>query len=363
MPTFQIGSGYEHALALMRHLDAHILTLFDRTLSYGATLFWMLTGQAPLSQGREGDPVLPRRIDRSIPGELQNICMKALEKDPAVRYASAREMAADLDRWLRGDVTLARPITAVERLNRWRRRNPLVAGLIGAPAADGVHMYNGARLNNIRWTDVGEDAATVKSSNNSTFTISGGSTRQSADKTFQMNAGGTFTIYHRGMKGPIGRLEKADHGLRFEHWGREGVNGPWRRVFFVPEAKVIAVLPVSNDRVVLHKFDDLKEYQRFIAATPAEAEALFHDILISVTSFFRNPEGFDLLKERVFPELIRDRSPHLPLRLWVLGCSTGEEAYSMAILFSEFAAGVGRALPVQIMAINRGGELVPFISE
>jgi S1-C subfamily serine protease len=67
--------------------------------------------------------------------------------------------------------------------------------------------------------------------------------------------GGAFTVYHRGMKGPLGRLEKADHGLKFEHWGREGANGPWRRVFFIPEAKVIAVLPVSNDRVVLHKFD------------------------------------------------------------------------------------------------------------
>ncbi|MCI0702019.1 MAG: trypsin-like peptidase domain-containing protein [Planctomycetia bacterium] len=67
--------------------------------------------------------------------------------------------------------------------------------------------------------------------------------------------GGTFTIYHRGMKGPIAKLDKADHGLRFEHWGREGLNGPWRRVFFIPDAKVIIVLPVSNDRVVMHKFD------------------------------------------------------------------------------------------------------------
>lgn len=66
--------------------------------------------------------------------------------------------------------------------------------VIGAPAADGVHFYNGGRANNIRWTDVGEDAATVKSSNNSTVTISGGSTRQSADKTFQVNAAGTFNV-------------------------------------------------------------------------------------------------------------------------------------------------------------------------
>ena len=66
--------------------------------------------------------------------------------------------------------------------------------------------------------------------------------------------GGTFTVYHRGMKGPIGKLDKADHGLVFDNWDRDPY-GPWRRVFFIPEAKIIVVLPVSNDRVVLHKFD------------------------------------------------------------------------------------------------------------
>lgn len=65
--------------------------------------------------------------------------------------------------------------------------------IIGAPAADGVHMYNGATLRNIRWTDVGEDAATVKSGNR-TYNITGGSTRQSADKTFQVNAASTVNI-------------------------------------------------------------------------------------------------------------------------------------------------------------------------
>ncbi len=88
--------------------------------------------------------------------------------------------------------------------------------------------------------------------------------------------GGTFTVYHRGMKGPIGKLEKADHGLVFNGWDREPA-GPWSRVFFIPEAKVIAVLPVSNDRVVLHKFDldDALEKSGldylFVASTPPRA--------------------------------------------------------------------------------------------
>jgi hypothetical protein len=65
---------------------------------------------------------------------------------------------------------------------------------------------------------------------------------------------GSFTVYHRGMKGPLGRIENADHGIVYDGWDRDPW-GPWRRMFFIPEANVIAVLPVSNDRVVLHKFD------------------------------------------------------------------------------------------------------------
>lgn len=81
---------------------------------------------------------------------------------------------------------------------------------------------------------------------------------------------------------------------------------------------------------------------------PEEADALFQDVLINVTSFFRNPEAFELLKRRVFPELARNRP--VSIRIWVLGCSTGEEAYSVAMAFSEFAEGHQQAIPVQIFA-------------
>lgn len=66
--------------------------------------------------------------------------------------------------------------------------------------------------------------------------------------------GGTFTVYLRGLKQAVAKLDKADHGLSFDGWDRESF-GPWKRAFFVPDAKVIAVLPSSNDQVVLHKFD------------------------------------------------------------------------------------------------------------
>jgi len=66
--------------------------------------------------------------------------------------------------------------------------------------------------------------------------------------------GGGFTVYLRGLKQPVAKLDKAEHGLGFDGWDRDRF-GPWKRVYFVPDAKVIAVLPGSNDQVVLHKID------------------------------------------------------------------------------------------------------------
>src|SRR5262245_4967938 len=75
-------------------------------------------------------------------------------------------------------------------------------------------------------------------------------------------------------------------------------------------------------RAVLHQMEALRDYANLLQNNPAEIEALFQDVLISVTSFFRNPEAFEVLKTKVFPALTRDRSRHDPVRIWVLGCST-----------------------------------------
>ena len=105
-------------------------------------------------------------------------------------------------------------------------------------------------------------------------------------------------------------------------------------------------------RMVLHKTDRLHDYLRLLEALPGEAEALYHDVLVNVTSFFRNPEAFEVLKTKVFPKLISERSRHEPVRIWVLGCSTGEEAYSIAIAFSELCADIAREVALQIFATD-----------
>jgi two-component system CheB/CheR fusion protein len=110
-------------------------------------------------------------------------------------------------------------------------------------------------------------------------------------------------------------------------------------------------------RMILNKLDELEEYARYLRENAAEVENLYQDILINVTSFFRNPEAFEVLKEKIFPRLIEKRTPDEPLRIWTLGCSTGEEAYSIAMAFMEIAGERSGHIPVQIFAtdINEKG--------
>ena len=105
-------------------------------------------------------------------------------------------------------------------------------------------------------------------------------------------------------------------------------------------------------RMLLQKTEGLKDYARLLSKNPAEVDALYQDILISVTSFFRNPELFESLKTKVFPRLARGRSPQDSVRVWVPGCSTGEEAYSLAIAWAEFAEAAGSRIPIQIFATD-----------
>ncbi len=105
-------------------------------------------------------------------------------------------------------------------------------------------------------------------------------------------------------------------------------------------------------RMALHQIDHLDSYVAYLAKNPDEVEALFCDVLINVTRFFRDPEAFAALEKTVIPTLFEDRPVSSPLRLWVVGCATGEEAYSLAILLAERMEALKRNYAVQLFATD-----------
>ena len=109
--------------------------------------------------------------------------------------------------------------------------------------------------------------------------------------------------------------------------------------------------------MVVSKQDTLAGYADFLRGNAKELDTLYSDVLISVTSFFRNPEMFDVLKRTVLPELLKQRGDD-PLRCWVLGCSTGQEAYSIAMSFVEVAEKAPRLRTLQIFATDLNDALL-----
>ncbi|HZI12869.1 MAG TPA: chemotaxis protein CheB [Myxococcus sp.] len=105
-------------------------------------------------------------------------------------------------------------------------------------------------------------------------------------------------------------------------------------------------------RMLLSGMNRLSDYISRIEEQPSELDALRQDLLIHVTSFFRDPETFVALQRDVIPELLRGRPPTAPLRVWVAGCSTGEEAYSIAICFLEALAAEPSPPGLQVFATD-----------
>lgn len=105
-------------------------------------------------------------------------------------------------------------------------------------------------------------------------------------------------------------------------------------------------------RMAIHQIESGEEYVRYLQQTPSEVNALFSDMLIGVTSFFRDPEAFKAIEDRVIPELFAGRSPRSVVRVWSVGCSTGEEAYSLAILLVEHQEKIEHDVKVQVFATD-----------
>ncbi len=111
-------------------------------------------------------------------------------------------------------------------------------------------------------------------------------------------------------------------------------------------------------RMAVHQIEQLEDYVRYLQLTPAEVDALFHDLLIGVTNFFRDAEIFEDIQKLVIPQLFAGRSPGSAIRVWVPGCSTGEEAYSIAMLLQERMEDLKENFKVSIFATDIDSEAI-----
>jgi len=105
-------------------------------------------------------------------------------------------------------------------------------------------------------------------------------------------------------------------------------------------------------RMVVHKIETLDDYVKYLQANPAEVKALYQDMLINVTSFFRNPTVFDSLKSLVYPSILKNRPRDTTIRVWAPGCASGEETYSLAITLLEFLGDKASEIPIQVFGTD-----------
>ncbi|MEQ8170306.1 MAG: chemotaxis protein CheB, partial [Candidatus Eremiobacterota bacterium] len=106
-------------------------------------------------------------------------------------------------------------------------------------------------------------------------------------------------------------------------------------------------------RMILCRIKYINDYIRYLRETPSELDFLYQDFLINVTGFFREPETFETLRKKIFPEILSaERDSDMPVRIWIPGCSTGEEAYSVAIYMLEYLQEINSGISVSIFATD-----------
>ena len=124
--------------------------------------------------------------------------------------------------------------------------------------------------------------------------------------------------------------------------------------------KKATILRRVHRRMGLHRIDNLPHYLERLRNDPDEIKALAADLTINVTGFFRDPEAWDVLAEQVIAPLVRDRPSDRAIRVWVPGCSTGEEAYSIAMLLIEQSEAVGKSFDVKLFATDVADSVLPL---
>jgi two-component system CheB/CheR fusion protein len=111
-------------------------------------------------------------------------------------------------------------------------------------------------------------------------------------------------------------------------------------------------------RMAIHKIVEISNYVRYLQEDPIEVHSLFKDLLIKVTNFFRDGEAFDALRKEAIRPLLEKKPPSAPVRVWVPGCASGEEAYSIAMLFAEVMDELKQERTIQIFASDIDAEAI-----
>lgn len=116
--------------------------------------------------------------------------------------------------------------------------------------------------------------------------------------------------------------------------------------------KPSTILRRIERRMAVHQIETMDGYIKYLQQTPQDVDALFRDMLIGVTKFFRDPETFQVLEEKIIPKLFAGKPADAVIRVWSAGCSTGEEAYSLAILLQERMEAMKQTFKVQVFATD-----------
>ncbi|HEY3667217.1 MAG TPA: chemotaxis protein CheB, partial [Polyangiaceae bacterium] len=132
------------------------------------------------------------------------------------------------------------------------------------------------------------------------------------------------------------RMLESEYGIDFTHYKPSTIT---RRI---------------ERRLQLARVDDVEQYVKKLSVEHKELDVLYRDLLIGVTRFFRNEEAFDVLEKEVLPELLKTGEKDTPFRVWVAGCATGEEVYSLAILLHELTAESGRSFKIFATDVHQG---------
>ncbi|MEP6601973.1 MAG: chemotaxis protein CheB, partial [Nitrospirota bacterium] len=153
---------------------------------------------------------------------------------------------------------------------------------------------------------------------------------------------------------PIARPDEELQGLVSEATDRTSIFDLLRTASGVDFAnyKINTVNRRILRRMAVHKFDRLDEYVTFLQSNPLAIQDLYQDLLIKVTSFFRDPRTFKALQTDIFPKLLEKRPNGSMVRVWVPGCATGEEAYSVAMALLESLDNRATPVPIQIFATD-----------